>query len=437
MDHGTSAKHVDADTAETMVILAIKTGRSSLLTSMLRSGGDASRKTRQGRSPLLLAVEKGDGPAVAELLAANVASNDGSLHQAIRNLAVNTVSLLLEKGHDPMLPSPFSGHARRTPLIQLIQSVQADPSNYHLVRQMVDKLISHGADVQKPYVTKPLICHALDSSIHMAEAVLLACLSSTIDEDFNLYKDEQYCYSPTMYVEMRVCLGQPGETEQKRALLKQYGAERDVYYAWKGEQPAEPVGMPESIRKAYELKLAKDERDREEAAAHNLQLRRLKEAARVREQIATQLHQAQLDRSAEEAEQEARAAQDRLTAQLRHERAKFQEVERQNQVQVSWRQMERENEYASARKQQRLQIEQSQEIAAIEQNTRRQLMLENQQAMNAKVQAQRSLRADSDRYDGYQHERRMKELTMARAMPIGSPLQGQLEWTNGQRFLEM
>ena len=262
--------------------------------------------------------------------------------------------------------------------------------------------------VQKPYVTKPLICHALDSSIHMAEAVLLAYLSSTIDEDFNLYKDEQYCYSPTMYVKLRVCLDQPGEIEQKWALLKQYGAERDVYYAWKGEQPAEPIGMPESIRKAYELKLAKDERDREEAAAHSLQLRRLKEAARVREQIATQAHQAQLDRSAEEAEHEAQAAQDRLTAQLRHERAKFQEVERQNQAQVSWRQMERDSEHASARRQQRLQIEQSQEIAAIEQNTRRQLMLEDQQAMNAKVQAQRSLRADSDRYDGYQHERRMK-----------------------------
>ena len=405
MEHGASARHVDADTAESMVILAIKTGRSSLLPSMLRSGVDASRKTRQGRSPLLLAVEKGDGPAVADLLAANVASNDGSLHQAIRNLAVNTVGLLLEKGHDPMLPSPFSGHARRTPLMQLIQSVQADPSNYHLIRQMVDQLMSHGAGVQKLYVTKPLICHGLDNSIHMAEAILLACLSSTIDEDFNLYKDEQYCYSPTMYVKMRVFLGQPGETEQKWALLKQYGAERDVYYAWKGEQPAEPVGMPDSIRKPYELKLAKDERDREEAAAHNLQLRRLKEAARVREQSATQAHQAQLDRSAEEAEQEARAAQDRLTAQLRHERAKFQEVERQNQAQVSWRQMERDNEYASARKQQRLQIEQSQEIAVIEQNTRRQLMLEDQQAMNAKVQAQRSLRADSDRYDGYQHER--------------------------------
>ena len=147
LDHGASARHVDTDTAETMAILAIKTGRSSLLPSLIRGGADASRKTRQGRSPLLLAVEKGDGPAVADLLAANVASNDGSLHQAIRNLAVNTVGLLLEKGHDPMLPSPFSGHARRTPLMQLIQSVQADPSNYHLIQQMVDKLMSHGADV--------------------------------------------------------------------------------------------------------------------------------------------------------------------------------------------------------------------------------------------------------------------------------------------------
>ena len=394
------------------------------------------KKTRQGRSPLLLAVEKGDGPAVADLLSANVALNDGSLHQAVRNLAVNTVRLLLGKGHDAMLPSPFSGHARRTPLMELIQSVRADPSNYHLIKEIVDVLMSHRADMRKPYVTKPLICHALDSGIYMTEAMLLASLSSTIDEDFNLYKDEQYCYSPTMYVKMQVCLGDPSEIGQKWSLLKQYGAERDVYYAWKGDQPAEPIGMPDDIRKAYEQKLSEAERDRMEAAAHNLQLRRLKEAARVREEIASRAHQAQLERSEEEAEQEARAAREKQTARLRDERANFQEVERQNQLQASWRQMERDNEYASARKQQRLQIEQSQEIAAIEKDTRRQLTLEDQHAMDTKVQAQRRLRADSDRYDGYQHERRMKELTMARAVSVGSPV-NQLEWSNGQRFLEM
>ena len=102
----------------------------------------------------------------------------------------------------------------------------------------------------------------------MAEALLRAFFNKYVDEEFKLYNDGQRCYSSVMYVRKRYCPGSPAELAEKFFVLKQYGAQREVFYALMRPQPDDAVGMPPDIEAAKKERKLKNQRDAELEAAH-------------------------------------------------------------------------------------------------------------------------------------------------------------------------
>jgi ankyrin repeat protein len=416
IEHGANVKYVHE--TNTMIMIAVQTGRGQLIKQLIERGADPSAKDAQGRSPLLLSVEKQSN--VADLVDAAVV-NDGSLHQAVHLLQPFAVEQLLERGHSPMLPSPFRGHARRTPLAELM-ATSIDPTKYHLVTQVIGLLVTHGADVTKRVAGKPLICLALDNSSHAA-AALLQVLHSQIDEDFNLFKNDAYCYSPTSYVLKGLCGGSRNEISDKLDILRQYGAERVVFYALSGPQPDDADGMPPEMKIAEDERRAKLRKQAEEEAEHQTRIRRIDEIAARTEQAALNAHQADLRRRAMEEQETQRQIRSRHDLQL--------QLDRDRQSAETQAEMVRQD----ARRRERLQIEAHQksldsmettkrrQMYQLEQENQRTLLLQQGQAEIARAAIQKQLAIDVAKQDGVRHERRMKELQMETAKQIG--------WTNG------
>ncbi len=89
---------------------------------------------------------------------------------------------------------------------------------------------------------------ALDSAnpLVMTKALLDTGLWEHVNEDFNLYTDGSYTFSPYAYVEEGVWDGNPSQVESVLLLLKSYRVKR-LYWRNKGEQPANMNGAPPEI----------------------------------------------------------------------------------------------------------------------------------------------------------------------------------------------
>ena len=74
IEHGASTKYVHAESGESLIVIAIRTGKGGLVKSLVRHQADVSHKDKQGRSPLLVAVQAGASSAVTALLTAGAAS---------------------------------------------------------------------------------------------------------------------------------------------------------------------------------------------------------------------------------------------------------------------------------------------------------------------------------------------------------------------------
>ena len=104
MERGANSRYIDPESGEILILTALRTRKSDLLKTLIHHHAEVSRKDKQGRSALLLAVHMGNANSAAELLAAEPVTDRGSLHQAVRNLSPELVRLLLDNGHDPTLP---------------------------------------------------------------------------------------------------------------------------------------------------------------------------------------------------------------------------------------------------------------------------------------------------------------------------------------------
>ena len=247
-----NVRYGDTSARESIIHMAIRSGRSTLVGVLLKHGSDASITDNFGFSPLMTASGMGDTLIVSYLLEAGVATNDGSLHEAARSMQFEVVKLLLKHQHSPTRPS--AAHQGRTALGELCSGARAAPSDLWRLKQIIEVLIEAGADATKHVNCKPLICLALDNGKPrpIVEALFAAFLWGRINEDFNLFMNETHCFSPSMYVEKGLFLGPREQKSQLLALLKQYNADRDVFYALSGPQPPEPKGMPSQLKKEHD-----------------------------------------------------------------------------------------------------------------------------------------------------------------------------------------
>lgn len=395
-----------------------------------------------GASPLLLASILGDQLAVASLLEMGAPKNDGSLHHAVRGLKSQVVEILLKDGHDPNYPSPqYQG---RNPLAELLYSGEASPQNHGTVERVIHLLREHGADTRRLVSRKPLICWALDNKhnpVHMVQALLTAYLYKEIDADFNLYSNGKFIYSPTMYVAKREFTGIKERANELVLLLRNWGANRDVYYSLTGSQPEDAQGMPEELAKIEMVRRAKlamrreeeediarrrrlddeeferEKKREEERFQRSLKYRQRLELEDARIQKEKNVLAISLSSQAEDAKQRELWGRHTLQLKMSSEMAENEQNMLLNRVGVQRREREDELHHRTALSE--LEVQTTKERLMLEDQSQKTRATAAQSALEENVKVQKQLLSSQDYHNERMHTRRMKQLAMEKAMPVG------------------
>lgn len=269
--------------------------------ALLLAGAEVDIQDATGRSPLSMASAIGGDLGVlmmANLLAAGASRNDGSLHNAARELNIQAMQVLVEHNHDPDFPSPL--HDGRSALAELcLHAADLGEINASREKQMekaINFLIDSGSDISLQSDGKSILLLALESAdpVTTTKVLLRAYMWKAINKPFNLYTDGEFTYSPTQYVE-RVLFKPKSKTktststtaDRKSQLLTLLHANRgqDIYYANSGPQPADAKNLPTHLEIEEQERRARLERLAKETEDHQRALQRTRELATVQDQI--------------------------------------------------------------------------------------------------------------------------------------------------------
>ncbi|KAI0011254.1 ankyrin [Xylariaceae sp. FL0662B] len=273
----------------TPLMLAIEARRQDIVKSLLLADAEVDVTDAAGNSPLSMASALGGDLAIAmmsNLLAAGASRNDGSLHNAARELNLPAMQVLVEYRHDPDFPSPL--HGGRSALGELClhaaSSGELTPPREKLMEKAIGFLLQSESDISLQSEDKSVLLLAFESAdpLTTTKVLLRADMWKYINKSFNQYTDGKFTYSPTMYVQ-RVL----PDSDHKPQLLKLLRANRatDVYYANSGPQPEDAVGMPVNLQLEEQERKARIIRQQRENEDHILAIQRNKELAAVQAQI--------------------------------------------------------------------------------------------------------------------------------------------------------
>ncbi|KAH9908293.1 ankyrin repeat-containing protein [Xylariomycetidae sp. FL2044] len=273
----------------TPLMVAIQTSRQDVVKSLLMAGAEVDVTDATGRSPLSMASALGGDLSIgmmSNILAAGASKNDGSLHNAARELNLQAMQVLVEYRHDPDFPSPL--HGGRSALGELClhaaDSGEITGPREKAMEKAINFLLQSDTDIMLHCEGKSVLLLALESADPLATAKILlrADMWKYINKSFNQYNDGKYTYSPTMYVQ-RVL----PDSDHKPQILTLLRANRgtDVFYANSGPQPEDAIGMPASIHLEEQERKTRLERLRKDSEDHALAIQRNKELAAVQAQI--------------------------------------------------------------------------------------------------------------------------------------------------------
>lgn len=325
----------------TPLMIAIKERRQDLVKSLLLAGAEVDITDSLGNSPLSMASAVGGDLSIqimSNLLAAGASKNDGSLHNAARDLNLQAIQVLMEYEHDPDFPSPI--HGGRSALGELCRhAADHGPiagTREKAMERAIEFLLKNDTDITLQIEGKTVLHLALESAdpVTTTKVLLRAGMWKHVNKPFNQYSDGGFVYSPTMYAQ-RVL----PESDHKTALITLLRSNRgtDVYYAQHGPQPDDAVGMPSHIQVEEQERRARADRQRKEAEEHLLAVQRSKELATVQQRIwadQAELEEARKKRShmsdMSAMMERARVEEDNFNALLRQQRLK-QNVEMSHQ----------------------------------------------------------------------------------------------------------
>ncbi|KAK1826197.1 Serine/threonine-protein phosphatase [Podospora conica] len=274
----------------TPLMLAIQAKRTDLVGTLLIAGADVDVVDGTGNTPMTMATQIGGDigtSMMSKILAADPSKNDGSLHNAARDLNLSTMQILLDFGHDPDFPSTL--HDGRTALGELcLNAADAGPLTAAQEKQMeraMTLLLNSGTDTTIHSAGKSPLLLALHSAdpVPTTRALLKVGLWKTINSPSHHFTSPtNHVHSPTQYL-LRILPSSP-TTPQLLALLQANRA-TDVYYAAAGPQPPDAMNLPPDLLAAERTRLARDELAARDAAAHSLALSRANDLARAHTRI--------------------------------------------------------------------------------------------------------------------------------------------------------
>ncbi|PTB64663.1 hypothetical protein BBK36DRAFT_1177008 [Trichoderma citrinoviride] len=277
----------------TPLMLAVRERRPDIVKLLLLEGADVDAMDFLGRTPMAMVSHLGGDVAIkimSTLLAAEPSKDDGSLHNAARELNLTAVTVLIEAGHDPDFPSPL--HNGRSALGEVClhgsDGEEMTPERERKMQKVMTFLVEKAkCDLTIKLDGKSMLylCFEAADPVSTTRAFLKSGMWRFINKPFNQYADETFVYSPTMYVNRILT-----SSDVRDELLTVLRANRatDVFYAKEGTQPEGAVGLPEDIEVRERLRKARSERLAEESQDFAVALARKRELASVEQQIQSQ-----------------------------------------------------------------------------------------------------------------------------------------------------
>ncbi|KAM5363959.1 hypothetical protein ACJZ2D_011749 [Fusarium nematophilum] len=289
IERGANVNFETGISRSTPVMLAIQARRPDIVKELLIEGAQVDVTDAMGRTPLSMATDIGGDLStrmMGNLLAIDQSQDDGSLHNAARELNLAAVTVLVEHGHHPDFPSPL--HDGRSALGEVClrgsgsETLTADREK--LMQRVMSFLIDSGSDLSIKSHGKSLLllCFDAPDALATTRSFLKVAMWKDINKPFNHYTDGEYTYSPTMYISKVL-----PESDTRDQLLTLLRANRavDVYYANSGDQPDDAIGLPADMEIQDRERRARLKRLALESEDHVIALARRKEVASVERQI--------------------------------------------------------------------------------------------------------------------------------------------------------
>ncbi|OAX80957.1 hypothetical protein ACJ72_04705 [Emergomyces africanus] len=357
---------------QTPLLIATMERTPDMVSTLIQHGADVSICDSYGRTPLLYASRRGQVATMRHLLNANAGVDDGSIHEAARELHSEAVRLLIDYGHDPNFPS--MAHDGRSALAELCLNAPADSAtSFGKLRQTIDILVTGKAELTSERGHKPLLMHALDNPTgctNVTKALLASGLWRRINDEKNFYSQDGFVFSPTMYIAKGLQKSSKEYVPDLLHILKTNGC-KDVFYKQDGPQPPDMIGAPQDILEEERRRKARERRLQEQNEEHQLALKRETEAAEQQNLLMKKTHSLRIQQDREAAENRDAATANSATLQLRLEATAAEQRQRiadqQRKADLQQQVALNQARLGTAREEGRLQIEFQKSSAAIQQ----------------------------------------------------------------------
>lgn len=271
------------------MVLAAKVDRPTILATLIDRGARVVQKDYFDRTPLFYAGRNGSVPALTSLLKKKPPFNDGSLHEAARELHSEAISTLVAAGHDVNFPS--LKHGGRNPLCELCFNCRGSEDPVGL-QETLSELMARKASPLRKCRERTALFYALENldPMPVVSKLIEVCLWKDLNDPINVFEEGNYSYSATMYLKKGI-YRQPESTAHNLLELLQSCSAQDRYYAKERmQQPPDAVGMPQRIADLDRKKWIRSNRLEEENEDHERRLRREMEEMSQRDQLTTQRH---------------------------------------------------------------------------------------------------------------------------------------------------
>ena len=339
---------------------------------LLQRNVDVSVKDRLGRSALFFAAGNGDMETTAMLIQSSARTNDGSLHEAARELHPGIISHLIGAGHDVNFTS--TKHEGLTPLGELAMYCDTRMAK-NKVEQCVESLVRAKADPFKQWRGKTVLYMAFHNPnpLLVTSILLERFMYKYVNHEANIYNEDDLFYSPTMYLQKEHVWVSEDLRRSLIRLLKSHGAE-DRYYASEGlRQPHDAVGMPFHILNSERRRREHEEDMQRGLEEHEASLRRQLEQAQQRFDLQEVHQQQHLRHRSEEAQQHYYLQEIEQEQYLRHQEERF-ELQHYHTISMAdtQAQIQYQQDYQSIQARlQELEVERESEQLEIEQDEER------------------------------------------------------------------
>lgn len=270
-------------------MLAASKGRASIVSTLIDRGASVIQKDLRDRTPLCYASRNGNNATMLSILKKNPPRNDGSLHEAARELNASAVKLLIKSAHDIHFPS--AKHGGRTPLCELCLACRGSQDQVAL-DETLNELKNAKAEPLRKSRGRTALFMAMENAHPgpVVTALIAALLWKDLNDQQNVYEEGDHFYSPTMYVKK-------GITRQPEAVaidllerLVDLGATDRYYAKERMKQPIDAVGMPQRILDLDHKNWIRSSRLEQEEEDFARKLRRQEEEVANRQLLSQRQH---------------------------------------------------------------------------------------------------------------------------------------------------